>query len=139
MNKILIAGLIVLGLSACITNEVVTYEYRSTTMMGKTTITINKDSLTIDFMGRGEPFSNSRSTTEGEWEALAKALADIKLEDVPTFEAPSSLRDTDAAPFGTLFLHTKDTTYKSKTFDGYNSHDALQPLMDVIKKMVERK
>jgi hypothetical protein len=139
MNKLLLYGFVAILLTACIESEVVKVEYRSTTMMGRTMVTITKDSVTTSFNGRGEPWSNSRSTTPGEWTDLLKLLSEIKLKDIPTYEAPTNKRDTDAAPFATLFVHTKDSTFESKTFDGYDAHDMLQPTMDQIEKMAEKK
>ena len=48
-------------------------EYRSTTMMGKTTVEITADSVVVSFNGRGEPTRSSRSTESSEWMSLAKA------------------------------------------------------------------
>ena len=139
MKKILSLAVIGLLMTACIESSVEKVEYRSTTMMGKTMVTITEDSVVTEFTGRGEPFRNVRSTGAAEWPDLLKLLSEIELKDIPTYEAPTNKRGTDAAPFGTLFVHTKDSVYKSKTFDGYDSHDALQPVMDHIEKMANRK
>jgi len=139
MKKLLLLTFFAAILVACVESEVEKVEYRSTTMMGKTMVTITKDSVITEFTGRGEPWRNVRTTGSAEWPDLLKLLSEVKLKDIPTYEAPTNKRATDAAPFGTLFVHTKDSVYKSQTFDGYDSHDALQPVMDHIKKMAERK
>lgn len=139
MKNLLLLTLLSAFLVACVESEVEKVEYQSTTMMGRTLVTITKDSVISEFNGRGEPWRKVRTTNAGEWTDLLSILAEVKLEDIPTYEAPTNKRATDAAPFGTLFVHTKDSVYKSKTFDGYDSHEALKPAMDHIKKMADRK
>ena len=114
-------------------------EYRSTTMMGKTSVEITADSVVISFNGRGEPTRSSRSTESSEWMSLGKAMEGVDLNKIATLEAPSNKRATDAAPYGTIFITTKDSTYTSASFDGKNPHEMLMPLMNEIVKIWEKK
>ncbi|MCG8575749.1 MAG: hypothetical protein MI810_12760 [Flavobacteriales bacterium] len=139
MKKLLILSLSLLVLVACKTSEVIKYEYTSTTMMGKKTLIVTQDSVYTSFTGRGEPTSSARATSASEWSSLNKAVEELKLKDVRDLEAPTNKRATDAAPFGKVTLHTKDSIYQSKTFDGYDSHEALKPLMEQIRKIAESK
>ena len=107
-------------------------------MMGKTIYTIDKDSVVMTFKGRSEAKRDARATSSGEWNSLMKALEEVDLKKISSLEAPSSNRSTDASPFGKVFLTTKDTTFKSKTFDGYHPHSTLQPLLDAIKKITKK-
>ena len=64
-------------------------------------------------------------------------MKDVDLTKVNSLEAPSQLRATDAAPFATFYFETKDSTYKSATFDHKRAHEMLVPLMDEVLKVQE--
>ena len=126
---------VALVFTACKSGDIISYKYSSTTMMGKSEWTITEDSVIYTFNGRSEPKREARATKATEWSALNKAIENIKLEEIADLKAPTEMRATDAAPFGKVYISTKDSTFKSKAFDGYNSHETLQPLLDEIKKI----
>jgi len=126
-------------LVACKELDVVKYEYRSTTMMGKTVVTITADSVVTEFNGRKESTRNARVTEPTEWAALAASLKEVDLDKIATLQAPTEKRATDAAPYGTIIISTKDSVYTSASFDGKNPHEMLQPLMKEIVKAWEKK
>lgn len=126
-------------LVSCGEEDIVQYEYRSTTMMGKTIVTVTKDSVITTFNGRGTPTRAARATQPAEWSALFKSLEGVDLAAISTLEAPTNKRATDAAPFGTLVVTTKDSAYTSATFDGKNPHEMLAPLMNEMVKVWEKK
>lgn len=118
--------------------DIVRYEYRSVTMMGKTIVSITQDSVVVSFNGRGEPSRIARTTQSSEWAALANSLQQVELNKISSLESPTNKRATDAAPFGTIEITTKDSVYTSASFDGKDPHDMLQPLMDEIVKIWEK-
>ena len=127
----ILAGLTI----ACATQEIVKYEYRSTTMMGKRTLTITKDSVISDYQGRASSNRVARAITSEEWQAIQESSEDVKLKKLAKLEAPTNERQTDASPYGVLLISTADSTYISASFDGYNAHEKLLPLMGQIKKL----
>lgn len=133
--KYLIPLFALLLVVSCKTKEIVQYKYTSTTMIGSKTLTVTKDSVTTEFNSRGKKSYEARATLAGEWEELKAASAKVDLNKLSELEAPTNRRQSDAAPFGTLFLSTKDSTYNSNSFDGYNAHESLLPLMGVIEKI----
>jgi hypothetical protein len=126
-------------LISCNETDIVSYEYRSTTMMGRTVVIITQDSVVTTFNGRGEPTRTARATQSSEWTALAASLKDVDLSKISTLESPTNKRATDASPYGTIIVTTKDSTYTSASFDGKNPHDMLKPLMEEIVKVWEKK
>ena len=130
----IIAAIVVM---ACKTTEVVKYEYRSTTMLGTRVLTVTQDSIVSSYSGRAEPTRSSRATTVEEWAKLQEASKGLKWSEIANLEAPTNRRSTDASPFGSIKISTKDSTYKSSSFDGYNSHQDLLPVMDLIKEIAQ--
>ncbi len=122
-------------LVSCKTQDIVKYTYKSTTMLGSKTMTIRQDSVVTVFTGRGEGSYTARPTTEAEWKELQEAGAKLDLDRINTYEAPTNERQTDASPFGTLFITTEDSTYNTQSFDGYDAPGPLLPLVGVIKKI----
>lgn len=132
------AFVVLFALISCKELDIVKFEYMSTTMMGKTVVSITQDSVVTSFNGRGEPTRKARATQSSEWMALAKAMEGVELEKIASLESPTNKRATDAAPYGTIIIHTKDSTYTSAGFDGKNPHEMLMPLMNEIVKIWEK-
>lgn len=135
MTRFIMAFSALMILTACNTKEIIRYEYKSTTMLGSRTLTITKDSVISSYSGRIESNRQARKTTAQEWEALKTSANGIKLEEIRDLKSPTNRRATDAAPFGKVMLTTADSTYRSASFDGYESHEMLKPLMEVIKEI----
>jgi hypothetical protein len=135
--RYLVVGFLAVILFACKEKEVSKFEYQTVTMMGKTTLVVTKDLVTVDFAGRGEPTHYERATSSDEWVALMSSLTTVKLDEINSLEAPSNKRATDAAPFAKMLFHTPDSTYESASFDHKNPHVMLMPTMEVILKVQE--
>lgn len=135
MKRLLMVFAAIAVLTACNTKEIIQYEYKSTTMLGSRTLTITKDSVISSYFGRMEANRQARKTTPEEWEALKNSAKTIKLEEIRDLKSPTNKRATDAAPFGKVMLTTADSTYRSASFDGFDSHEMLKPLMEVIKEI----
>tara|TARA_B110000046_G_C13023527_1_gene412513 strand:+ start:1107 stop:1529 length:423 start_codon:yes stop_codon:yes gene_type:complete len=131
----LIAALLIIS---CKTTHIVKYEYKSTTMLGSRVITVTQDSVVSNFRGRTSPTRSARATTPEEWTELKASVANLKLDEISDLEAPTNKRATDASPYGSVMLSTKDSTYHSSAFDGYNSNKKLLPLMAVMQKIAAK-
>ena len=134
-NLLIILG--VIALTSCKELEVNKFEYTTSTMMGRTQLFITQDSVTVDFNGRGEPTHFARATKTSEWTGLMMSLENVDLDKIADLEAPSNKRATDAAPFAYFSFSTKDSTYRSSTFDHKNPNTMLVPSMNEILKIQE--
>jgi hypothetical protein len=123
---------------SCKTTDIAQYQYKATTMLGSRILTVTQDSVISSFAGRTTPTRTARATTPEEWNELKASVAGLKLETIATLESPTNKRATDASPFGSLKLTTKDSTYHSSSFDGYDSHKSLLPLTAVMKKIAAK-
>jgi hypothetical protein len=135
ITNILMITVATLVTMACATQNIVQYEYRSTTMMGERKLIITKDSIVSDYQGRSSANRVVRATTAEEWQAIQTSSEDLNLKKLADLEAPTNNRQTDASPYGVLLISTPDSTYISASFDGYNAHEKLLPLMGQIKKL----
>lgn len=135
MTRNTLICLLALVFFACKEKEVSKFEYQTVTMMGKTTMVMTRDLVTVDFAGRGEPSHYERATSSDEWMVLMSSLTTVKLEEINSLEAPSNKRATDAAPFAKMLFHTPDSTYESASFDHKNPHLMLKPTMEAILKI----
>lgn len=128
-------ALVIIAVS-CKTTEIVQYEYSSTTMLGTRKVTVTKDSVIMSYNGRAESNMNTRATTDEEWTKLKESVEGVKLNDLSKLEAPTNKRQTDASPYAMFKLSTKDSTYISPSFDGYEANEKLLPLMGVVQDIV---
>lgn len=125
------------ALISCEELEVNQFEYTTTTMMGRTQLLVTQDSVVVDFNGRGEPTHFARATKPQEWTALMLSLKEVDLDKIASLEAPSNKRATDAAPFAYFEFTTKDSTYRSASFDHKNPNSMLMPCMEEILQIQE--
>lgn len=135
--KFIVACLGLMIMVSCKTADVLQYQYKSTTMLGSRTITITKDSVVTEYMGRMENTRTARATSSEEWLQLKESMKRVKLNDIADLESPTNRRATDAAPFGSVMITTKDSTYRSASFDGFDANEQLLPLLTIIKKISE--
>lgn len=135
--KFFIAFLGLMIMVSCKTVDVLQYQYKSTTMLGSRTITITKDSVVTEYNGRMENTRTARATSSEEWLQLKESMKTVKLNDIADLQSPTNRRATDAAPFGSVSIATKDSTYQSASFDGFDANEQLLPLVVAIKKISE--
>lgn len=135
--RYLIILLAAFSLTACKDLEITQYEYHESTMMGRTITTITQDSVIVTFNGRGEPTYFARETKQAEWDALNAAMSDVDMEKVPSLDAPSDKRHSDAAPFAKFKFIGKAGEVMSAEFDGKKPNEMLMPLMEEIIKIQE--
>ncbi|MBD3638636.1 MAG: hypothetical protein HUJ25_14890 [Crocinitomicaceae bacterium] len=133
----LFIAFIALVLLSCQDLEIVKYEYHTTTMMGRTVLSVTEDSVTVAFNGRGEPTYYGREVKESEWEAVNSSMKDVDLSKVSSLEAPSDKRATDASPHAKFVFVGQDSSITTASFDAKNPHEMLMPLMQEIIKIQE--
>ena len=75
------------------------------------------------------------TTAPEEWAELQLSVEKVNLKTLADLPSPTNRRQTDAAPFGSVSLTTKDSTYVSGGFDGYNAGPSLTPLMTIIQRI----
>lgn len=137
--RFLLAFTLLIFMFSCKTAEVLEYRYKSTTMLGTRTITITQDSVVTYYFGRAESKRTARATSSEEWLQLKESMKGVKLNEIADLASPTNHRATDAAPFGSVEIVTKDSTYRSASFDGFDSHEQLLPLLTTIKTMSQKK
>lgn len=70
-----------------------------------------------------------------EWNTILSSIKNIKLTDIPNWEAPTKAREYDGAPHCTIVVTTKDNQYTSQTFDGGQPMKQLQALYNAIDSL----
>ncbi|UKN01120.1 hypothetical protein K6119_15430 [Paracrocinitomix mangrovi] len=124
-------------LFSCDEKDLEKVEYSTSTMMGRTVLSVSKDSVVVNFNGRGNPTHFSRATKDGEWDGVLSSLSKVEFDQVGDLTAPSNKRATDAAAHASFIFITKDSTIRSASFDDNNPHEMLIPLMKEINKIQE--
>ena len=124
-----------LAIISCKDLDVQKVSYTTTTMMGRTVMSVSPDSVIVTFNGRGEPTYFARETKSSEWEGIMNSLKEVDLKKIADLLAPSNSRTTDAAPYAQFDVYTKDSTFTSASFDGKNPNEVLMPLMEEILKI----
>lgn len=135
--KYLLILVAAISLAACKDLDIQKVEYHTTTMMGKTVLSVTADSVTTSFNGRGKPTHEGRTTKSSEWLEVAESINGIEMEGISDLEAPSNKRETDAAAHAKFVVQIGGTTYTSGAFDAGHPHEKLMPLMDAISKIIE--
>ena len=131
--------ILLLGLTfiSCKDLEILKYEYHTSTQMGRTILSVTKDSVVVTFNGRGEPVYWAREIEENEWDSVVASMKDVQLDQVSNLKSPSNDRATDRVPIAKFSFVGKDSTLTSSSFDAGNPHEMLSPLMLVFKKIEE--
>lgn len=135
--RYLIIFLAAISLSSCKDLDIKKVEYHTSTMMGKTILSVTQDSVIVTFNGRGEPTYFARTTKDSEWTGVLKSVIDLDLDKIADLEAPSNRRATDVVAHAKFIVVGKDKSYTSGTFDAKNPNAVLMPLMDEITQIEE--
>lgn len=102
-------------------------------------VSITKDSLIIsqnNFRGDRQSTKDRRPFTNAEWNTLLETLDGVELTAIPDLVSPTQKREVDAAAFGTITITTSKESY-THSFDDYNPHATLMPLMNHIRKLMK--
>lgn len=77
----------------------------------------------------------NRETVPAEWKQLTEAVSGLSLDDIDKLESPTNNRASDKALHSNITIKTSKGEYKSSTFDGYNPHKKLSPLVEQIREI----
>ena len=135
--KFILIPIMLLVFTSCVT-EIIKVEFKMSTQMGRSVLSIDADSVIVTTNGRMAPTRFARATGDMEWENVLASLKDIKLESISTLIAPSEKRFVDAAPNSGFIITTKDSVYTSANFDGHKPNEVLVPLMEAITVIEEK-
>lgn len=76
--------------------------------------------------------------TKDEWSQLVSTLESIDFSEIENFESPTMKRAYDGAMHSEIIVATSTKKYVSPSFDDYNPHEKLQPLMNGIRELANR-
>lgn len=135
--RYLIILLAALSLASCKDLDIKKVEYHTSTMMGKTILSVTQDSVIVTFNGRGEPTYFAREAKDAEWTAVLKSIMDVDLDKIADLEAPSNRRANDVVGYAKFIVVGRDKSHISGSFDAKNPNAVLMPLMEEINKIEE--
>jgi hypothetical protein len=84
----------------------------------------------------GQPrVRHSRKLESQEWTRLVESLDDVQLTIIPSLPSPTMNRAVDGARHSTLTVTTSDGRSYPHGFDDEDPHEALQPLLKVLREI----
>ena len=111
-------------------------EFTTTTRGYQKQVFITEDSVIQIVDGRqDENKVLKRKTDPTEWKSLIDAARDIKLDNLPALQSPTSRRTFDGARHSRIKVTTKDKKEFEHSFDDEAPHAELKPMMDAILKI----
>jgi predicted nuclease of predicted toxin-antitoxin system len=136
MKKLLIITLAVTFLS-CNSDKIISYTYSVVTRGYKLEITVAKDSTHISQSGR-QVLEKDYATNPDLWKFLNKNSKTVKLDEIGGLESPTNKRQFDAAMFASLTISTKDSVYRSCSFDAGHPPSMIKNIVDELVKESEK-
>ena len=94
------------------------------------------DSVIQMVSNRGREEFHKRRTDPVEWESLINEAGKVSISKLDSLLAPSARRTFDGAMHSSITITDKSGSSGSHTFDDEFPHQDLQPLMEVIKKIM---
>ncbi|HIP37097.1 MAG TPA: hypothetical protein EYG85_09615 [Crocinitomix sp.] len=137
--KKLIPVIIVLGVISlsCKTNKYISFTYSVVTRGFKLETVITKETTTITQQGSTSK-SKTIKTDKTLWKFLVNETSKIDLNGISTLEAPTNKRHIDAAMFASLTIATKDSIYRSNSFDAGHPPSTIKTVVDALVKESEK-
>jgi len=136
MKKLLIITLAVTFLS-CNSDKIISYTYSVVTRGYKLEIIVAKDSTYIKQTGR-QALEKDYATNTDLWKSLIKNTKTVKLREIGSLESPTNKRQMDAAMFASLTIATKDSVYRSNSFDAGHPPAMIKDIVDELVKESEK-
>ena len=135
-NALLLVMPIVLMAAQCAgQGNVSKIEFTSLTRGYQKQLFLDRDSLTVIVDGRQEANKVvKQAVSKGTWEKIDRELKNVALDKVNDYQSPSNRRAFDGAKHSTLKLITKDGKEFSHSFDDFDPHPALKPLLELVLK-----
>lgn len=122
---------------SCNSDKIISYTYSVVTRGYKMEIIVSKDSTHIVQMGR-QSLKKSYPTSANLWKSLKKDSKDIKLKEIAGLESPTNKRQFDGAMFASLTIATKDSVYRSNSFDAGHPPAMIKNVVDALVKESEK-
>lgn len=114
--------------------DVIAIEYQAMTRGSNREVVLTKDVLEVrDVTGTSEV--SSTIITVEQWNDILKELEKVEVAKMPELKAPTNKRFYDGALIGTLTVRTKDTIYRSSSFDHGNPPSEIANLVNKIVSM----
>lgn len=134
--------LIVLGLVlvSCGAQKIVSYEYVVNTRGYNFSMVVNKKEIkeSSDVEISKNKFSENIFITDSNlWKALKKGSKNIKLKEISKLDSPTNRRQFDGAMFANLIISTKDSTYRSASFDHGQPPAMLKVVVDSLVNLMK--
>jgi len=112
----------------------VTIEYTAMTRGSNREVILNHNEISKRIIaGPGEGIVSTVSTEQ--WNEIIKALEKIELTKIAQLQAPTNKRFHDGALIANLTIKTKDSTYRSSSFDHGNPPAEIAALVNKIIAM----
>jgi len=122
---------ILLVLTSCGTQKIISYEYNVVTRGYKNNIIVTQDSTKIIEVSRDSKTSTI-ATTSIFWKALQSESKNIKLNEIGKLKSPTNKRQYDGAMFAKLILTTEDSAYTSAGFDNGHPPVMIKTVVDSL-------
>jgi len=101
------------------------------------TFTVYETYATVIKEYQGKPIKVA--VVERDIADLKKIIADVSIDKIGTYEAPTKTRHFDAAPHTTISIFKKGEKYSSQTFDGGFPPKALEVLVNKVLSLSAEK
>ena len=101
-------------------------------------IRIGSDSIHVwveNNVAQKPPVKYSRKLDPGQWTRLINSFKAVKLPEIPVLPAPTMDRAHDGAKHATITISTKSGKSFAHGYDDEHPHEALQPLLKVIREL----
>lgn len=136
MKKLLIIMLAVAFLS-CNSDKLISYTYSVVARGYKLEITVAKDSTHISQTGR-QKLEKNYATNSDLWKSLKKDSKNVELKEIVGLESPTNKRQFDGAMLASLTIATKDSVYRSSSFDAGHPPVMIKNIVDQLVKESEK-
>lgn len=110
----------------------ITIEYQAMTRGSNREVILKKDAMEVRDVAGSSTLSKATITVE-QWNDIIKELDKVELNKIAELKAPTNKRFYDGAMIATLTVKTKDTTYRSSSFDHGNPPAEIA---EVVNKVV---
>lgn len=111
-------------------SEILSFEYEASTRGSLKKVTIRKDSTFIIDQDKEIKIA----TKKADWVFLNQQLAQIDLNKLELFEAPTEERYSDKSLRAHFSINTRSHSYESAEFDDGNSPEEIKHFVEVLTR-----
>lgn len=103
------------------------------------TIKVNEDSIVVEEQGRNGNKTTREVMPPEQWKKVMQHVETLSLKEINELPSPTNKRQSDAAMHARLTITTKDQTYTSAEFDAGTPPKPLDPLVQLLLKLSNKK